>query len=155
METLNLPAFQFRFQNKNGRVFIFDSIRKKYIFLTPEEWVRQHFVNFLITEKKYPRGLISLESTFLQHNTNRRSDILVYSSQGLPLLLVECKAPEINLTQNVFDQIAAYNLHYNVPALVVTNGLQHYCCFVKPNKQGWEFVNYIPEYQELLQLRIE
>ena len=146
---LNLPTYSFRIQSQQGKRLIFDDIRRKFVVLTPEEWVRQHFVRYLAEEKKYPPSLMSIE-TGLKINRNQfRADLLVYDRKGKPLLLVEFKAPSVKITQQTFDQITRYNMTYKVPYLIVSNGLSHYCCFVELEKQTYVFLKEIPEFEEL------
>jgi len=125
---------------------IFDEIRRKYVVLTPEEWVRQNFIRYLVNEKAYPAALISLEKHFKYNRLKKRSDILVHDRKGLPVLIVECKAPDVKVNQAVFDQIALYNLKFKVLYLVVTNGIHHYCCRYTEEKGGYRFLEDIPEY---------
>ncbi len=146
MQSLNLPTYNFNIKNSKKHTLIFDEIRKKYIVLTPEEWVRQHFVQFLIKEKGYPISLIAIEKQLIINNLKKRSDILVFSSNGLPNIIVECKAPNVKITQQTFDQIARYNLKVNANFLVVTNGLDHYCCQMNTEKQTYVFLERIPFY---------
>ena len=143
--TLNLPKYEFRIKNKDNQPYIFDFIRKKYYLLTPEEWVRQHFMRYLIEEKKYPKGRIGVEILVKINGMNKRSDIVVYDEKGNPLLIVECKRPEVAITQETFDQIARYNLQLNANYLVVTNGLQHFCCQMDFKNQNYIFLEEIPE----------
>jgi hypothetical protein len=110
MQKLNLPNYKFRVKSNENKTLIFDNLRKKYMVLTPEEWVRQHFVQFLIQEKKYPVSLIALEKQLTINNRKKRTDILVFNKEGYPEIIVECKAPKIKITQATFDQIARYNL---------------------------------------------
>ena len=125
---LNLPPYSFRITVRGGQFFVFDEIRKKTLLITPEEWVRQHFVQFLVAQKQYPKSLIKLEGGLKLHGMQKRSDILVYNSSAEKILLVECKAPSVKITQAVFDQIARYNMIHRVPLLAVTNGLEHFYC---------------------------
>lgn len=144
---LNLPAHPFRITNQNGQLFVFDEIRKKKLVLTPEEWVRQHFVQFLILQKKYPKSLIQLEGGLKYNGMAKRSDILVYNRQGEKQLLIECKAPTIKINQSVFDQIARYNFVHRVPLLAVSNGLQHYFCRIDFENKSYEFLPDLPEFE--------
>ena len=123
MQELNLPNYPFKFKNNEKYTLIFDELRKKNVVLTPEEWVRQHFVQFLILKKKYPPSLIAIEKQLIINNLKKRTDILIFSPNGLPNIIVECKAPQIKITQDTFDQIARYNLKLNANFLIVTNGL--------------------------------
>ncbi|WP_369047550.1 type I restriction enzyme HsdR N-terminal domain-containing protein [Tenacibaculum sp. UWU-22] len=146
MQKLNLPNYSFKLKSNEKHTLIFDKIRKKYVVLTPEEWVRQHFVLFLIHEKKYPISLIAVEKQLTINNLKKRSDILVFSSNGLPHIVVECKAPNIAITQKTFDQIARYNLKLNASYLIVTNGLNHYYCQMDTKNKTYIFLKTIPSY---------
>ena len=131
-------------------MLIFDGIRRKYVALTPEEWVRQHLIHYLVAEKSYPASLMSVETPLKYDRMDKRSDVLVHNRNGQPLMLVECKAPEVAITQKVFEQIAIYNLTIQAPYLMVTNGLQHYCLTAATNSSPACFLNEIPEYEDLL-----
>ena len=120
---LNLPVYSFRTTQKEGRSFIFDGYRRRWVKLTPEEWVRQHFVRYLTEEKNFPASLMALERSLRFNQQDFRADVVVFSTSGLPLLVVECKAPEVKITQKVFDQIVRYNFNFQVDFLIVTNGL--------------------------------
>ena len=144
MLKLSFPNYEFRLKKINQKKFIFDEIRKKYIELTPEEWVRQHCIRFLITEKKFKRGLISVEKKISLNSTNKRFDILAYNNTGSCVLLVECKAPNIKIDQKSFDQILRYNQVINAKFLMVTNGIIHYYCKVNNLQNKIEFVKEIP-----------
>ena len=148
MQKLNLPNFTFRIKNSEKHTLIFDEFRKKDIVLTPEEWVRQHFVKFLVEYKKYPVSLIAIEKQLTINNLKKRTDILIFSSDGLPNIIVECKAPHIKITQDTFDQIARYNLKLNANILVVTNGLEHYYCLLDTEKQSYVFLKELPDYKK-------
>lgn len=146
---LNLPTYSFRFQTQQNRQLIFDAIRKKFVALTPEEWVRQHFVRFLVEDKQYPASLMAIE-TGLKINQNQfRADLLVHNRKGEPLVLVEFKAPTVKVTQQTFDQITRYNMTFRVPYLIVSNGMEHYCCAVDLENQSYAFLKEIPEFGEL------
>ncbi len=138
---LNLPAYPFKIKQETGVNFIFDDIRKKFLVLTPEEWVRQHFVQFIIQEKKYPKTLIKL------HSLQKRTDIVVFNSQGKKILMIECKAPSVAINQKVFDQIARYNIVHKIPLLAVSNGLQHYYCTIDFEAKNYKFIESLPEYK--------
>ena len=129
---------------------IFDPLRKKYVRLNPEEWVRQNFVQYLIQEGKYPPGLIGIEVMFVFNRLRKRADILVHNRKGEPVLIVECKSPDIKLDDEVFDQIATYNLQFRVPWLVVTNGMTHYACRFDPVQNKFNDLLSIPLYEDLL-----
>ncbi len=148
MKELNLPAYSVKFKSgEGGKTLIFDEIRKKYVVLTPEEWVRQHFVNYLVTEKSYPRGLLAVEVMFKMNKLVRRADILVYNMKGEPVLIIECKSPEVSINRAVFDQIVSYNLKFRLKYIVVTNGLHHYACSINLETGKWSFLDSIPEYE--------
>lgn len=130
-------------------VFIFDEVRKKFLVLTPEEWVRQHVVQFLIQEKKVPKALIQLEGGLTYNGLQKRSDVLVFNSTGQKILLVECKAPSVKISQDTFDQIARYNFVHRVPWLLVSNGLAHYCCLLNWEQNSYQFMPELPFYADL------
>ena len=148
MQSLNLPTYSFKIKSEGDRKFIFDRFRKKYVVLTPEEWVRQHLALFLVNEKSFPAGRIVVEKTLKFNKMERRCDLLVYGDSS-PSLIVECKAPEVKISQNVFDQIAVYNLEFRVKYLVVSNGIDHYCCKVDFQSGEIQFLKDIPEYHEI------
>lgn len=149
MQELNLPSYEFRLKKEDGQVRIFDEVRKKYVALTPEEWVRQHFIMYLINQKQVPAGLIILEKKLIMNKMSRRPDILIHNRQGEAVMIVECKAPEVNITQDTFDQVARYNSVLSVQYLVVTNGLQHFCCQMDYKGNTYRFLEDIPEYNEM------
>ncbi len=129
---------------------ILDTIRKKYVKLTPEEWVRQNFVQYLITKGKYPRGLIGIEIMSKYNNLKKRVDILVHDRSGKPVMIVECKSPDIEINDKVFDQIVCYNMGFKVPYIIVTNGIDHYACRIYHEQKKYEFLLVIPLYEDLL-----
>ncbi|WP_339735568.1 type I restriction enzyme HsdR N-terminal domain-containing protein [uncultured Sunxiuqinia sp.] len=146
---LNLPTYPFRIDQQDGKNLIFDEIRRKLVVLTPEEWVRQNFIQYLIGEKQFPASLMAIE-TGLKINQNQfRADLLVYDRTGKPLILVEFKAPSVKVTQRTFDQITRYNMTFQVPYLIVSNGLNHYCCFIDLEKQSYVFLKEIPLFNQL------
>ncbi|WP_395632729.1 type I restriction enzyme HsdR N-terminal domain-containing protein [Flavobacterium sp.] len=147
MQNLNFPAYSFRFKNSKNKVSIFDEIRKKFIILTPEEWVRQHTIQFLLQEKKYPKSYINAEKTITINGTTKRYDLVVFKPNGELFLLVECKAPEVTISQQTFDQIARYNLKLNADYLMVTNGLNHYFCEMNLEEEKYIFLKELPEFQ--------
>jgi hypothetical protein len=147
MQKLNLPTYNFKFKSSENKTLIFDKLRKKYMVLTPEEWVRQHFVYFLIEEKKYPVSLIAIEKQLTINNLKKRSDILVFNTDGKPEIIVECKAPSIKITQDAFDQIARYNLKLKANYLIVTNGLEHFYCKMDFKNETYVFLKMIPDYK--------
>ncbi|MFT5257960.1 MAG: hypothetical protein ACI8VJ_001068 [Polaribacter sp.] len=147
MQKLNLPNYKFRLKSSENKTLIFDNLRKKYMVLTPEEWVRQHFVQFLIEEKKYPASLIALEKQLTLNNRKKRTDILVFNKEGNHDIIVECKAPQIKITQATFDQIARYNLKLQANFLIVTNGLDHFYCKMDFENETYIFLKDIPDYE--------
>ncbi len=149
MLELNLPPIQPRLVNDSVGVKIFDRLRKKFVLLTPEEWVRQHFVEYMIVHKGYPEGLMGNEVALTLNGTKRRSDTVVFDRNRRPLVIVEYKAPSVKLTQEVFDQIVRYNMVLHAPLLIVSNGLRHYCCMVDYKNCQVRFLADIPEYVEL------
>jgi hypothetical protein len=146
MQSLNFPAYDFRFKNSENKVHIFDTIRKKFVVLQPEEWVRQNVVQFLIHEKKYPKSLINVEKQLTVNTLKKRYDIVVFDSMGNITLLVECKSPKIMINQQTFDQIARYNMQLNAEFLMVTNGLQHFYCKMDFSKEKYTFLEQIPDF---------
>lgn len=146
MQKLNLPHFNFKIKSTENKYSIFDIVRKKYIILTPEEWVRQHIIHYLIEIKKYPISLLAVEKQLTVNNLKKRADIVVYSSNGKPHIIVECKASTIKINQPTFDQIARYNLKLNANYLMVTNGLEHYYCKINAKKEQYNFLKDIPNY---------
>ena len=146
MQQLNFPIYNFRFKNSENKVSIFDEIRKKFIILTPEEWVRQHVVRFLLEEKKYPKSLINVEKVLSVNGLRKRYDIVVFNPDGSIFVLVECKAPEIKTAQATFDQIARYNLALKAQFLMVTNGHNHYFCQMDFENEKYAFLKELPDY---------
>jgi len=146
MQKLNFPDCEFRFKKDGEIVSIFDCIRKKFIVLTPEEWVRQHTVNFLLTEKKYPKSLVNVEKVLKVNGLTKRYDIVVFNPDGSIKILVECKAPEVTISQSTFDQIARYNMTMNSAYLMVTNGLNHYFCRMDYEGEKYLFLKELPDY---------
>jgi predicted type IV restriction endonuclease len=147
MQKLNFQLYNFRFKNSENKVSIFDAIRKKFIILTPEEWVRQHVVQFLIEEKKYPKSLINVEKVLKVNGLRKRYDAVVFNPDGSIFILIECKAPEIKITQATFDQIARYNMTLKAEFLMVTNGLNHYFCQMDFENEKYDFLTELPLYQ--------
>ena len=146
MQKLNLPIYSIKLKKEGNKTLVFDPIRKKHITLTPEEWVRQNFIQFLVKEKKYPASLIAIEMGIDLLNTKKRCDIVLYNNKGLPHLIVECKAPSIKISQDSFDQIARYNMTLKTDLLVITNGLQHYVSIMDHQNQRYHFLKEIPNY---------
>jgi len=146
VQKLNFPTYSFRFKNSENKVSIFDAIRKKFIILQPEEWVRQHCVQYLINEKNYPMSLINVEKELSINNLSKRYDIVVFNPDGSIHLIVECKSAKIKINQSTFDQIARYNLTLNASYLMVTNGINHYYCQMDFENERYQFLNDIPNY---------
>jgi hypothetical protein len=142
---LNLAAAPLKLSQKEGQVFVWDSIRKKHLVLTPEEWVRQHLLHFFINDLQVPIAALSLEGGFRLNGQLKRSDILIYK-ESKPILLVECKAPQVKISQDTFDQASRYNLHYQLPYLAISNGLEHYWLQIKEGLNTYHFVEKLPLY---------
>lgn len=150
METLNLPKTDLKITTRDGKPHVFDVLRRKYVALTPEEWVRQHFVHFLIRQKGYPAECIGNEVSITLGRTRKRCDTVVYGSHAEPVMVVEYKSPETDITQQVFDQISRYNIRLRVKWLIVSNGLRHYCCRIDYESGCCSFVEDIPTYGEVV-----
>ncbi len=147
MQKLNFPQYTFRFKNSENKIAAFDEIRKKFIILTPEEWVRLHTIQYLISELNYPKSLINVEKQLKLGKRIKRYDIVVYNSVGEIHIIVECKAPSIKITQDTFDQIARYNMSLDATYLMVTNGLDHYYCQLDYELEKYKFLESLPPYQ--------
>ncbi|MDD4848870.1 MAG: type I restriction enzyme HsdR N-terminal domain-containing protein [Bacteroidales bacterium] len=150
--SLHFPTYNFTIRTTEIGDEIFDIVRKKYVSLTPEEWVRQHLIRFLIQERAVPMGRIKIEKILKIQTLNRRADVVVYDDYAKPLLIVECKAPQVKINQNVFNQISCYNKALNVNHLIVTNGIDHYYCTINHETRQIQFESDIPMYQELKKL---
>ena len=150
MYELNLPKYGIKIKNDKGHQSIFDVLRRKYVALTPEEWVRQHFVHFLIEHKGYPKALMANEIQLAIGNKKLRCDSVLYDRTLRPRMIIEYKAATVNITQKVFDQITIYNMLLHVDYLVVSNGIKHYCCRMDYANQKYLFLEDIPDYQNLL-----
>lgn len=148
-ESFNLPHKKLNLRKSAEKVEVFDMLRKKWLVLTPEEEVRQQFIHYLIAEKNYPAGLMAIEYSLKVNSLKRRADIVVFNKFGHPNLLVECKAPSVKIDQKAFDQIARYNLSMKVDFLIVTNGLEHFCCQLDFRNQKYHFLKEIPPYSEI------
>jgi hypothetical protein len=149
MQKLNLPSFQFKLKSSKNKQLIFDIIRKKFVVLTPEEWVRQNLIHFLIKEKNYPISLISCEKQLLVNKLKKRFDLLIYGPNGTPILIIECKSPKVKISQDTFDQIARYNMELKSEFLVVSNGIMHYSCKVNAEDKSYIFLQEIPKYEDI------
>jgi hypothetical protein len=144
--TLNLPPYNYKLKSSENKTYIFDVIRKKYVVLTPEEWVRQHIVNFLINKKGYPKSLINVEKQLVINKLIKRTDVIVFTNSGKPHIIVECKAPLVKITQKTFDQIARYNLKVDAKYLMLSNGLEHYYAQLDTENECFVFLKDIPKY---------
>ncbi len=148
MQVLNLPTYQFKIKSSENKQLIFDKIRKKYVVLTPEEWVRQNFIEYLTIEKKYPVSLIAVEKQLLINKQKKRFDILVHNTDGKPLIIIECKSPKIKITQQTFDQMARYNMGLNAEFLIATNGLEHFYCKMDTINKRYVFLKDIEHHNK-------
>ena len=146
---LNLPSFDISIAQRNGRPTVFDPLRRRFVALTPEEWVRQHFVNYLVQHLHYPAGLMANEVELTVGDKHLRCDTLLYNKNMQPQMIIEYKAPHIALSQKVFDQITAYNLLLHVDYLVVSNGMEHLCCQMDYDNRRYVFLHDIPDYNQL------
>lgn len=146
MQQLNFPHFDFRLRKTNNRPEIFDPVRHKYVMLTPEEWVRQHLIAFLVHIKGYPVSVIGVEKQLLINKLPRRFDLVVFGRSANPFLLVECKAPGVDITEKTFDQAARYNMLLQAEYFIITNGLEHYTCRIDYSNRQYVFIEEIPAY---------
>jgi hypothetical protein len=149
MDTLNLPEAELKVTTRAGKPYVFDILRRKHVSLTPEEWVRQQFVHYLIDQKGYPAECIGNEVSITLNGTKKRCDSVVYGQNAQPLMIIEYKAPSVEITQQVFEQISRYNIRLRVRWLVVSNGLQHYCCQIDYTEGTCKFVDDIPSYKNI------
>ncbi|MGB5273957.1 MAG: type I restriction enzyme HsdR N-terminal domain-containing protein [Flavobacteriaceae bacterium] len=147
MQALNFPNYGFRLKSSENKIHIFDVIRKKFVVLQPEEWVRQHVLHYLMEDKKYPKSLINVEKQLTVNAIKKRYDVVIYNSNGQIDLLVECKSPSVNIDQQVFDQIARYNMKLNAQLLMVTNGIDHYYCRMDYEQEKYDFIKDVPEFR--------
>ena len=144
---LNFPQYAFHIKERQQNNYIFDTIRRKYITLTPEEWVRQHVLQYLREEKHYPAGLLGVEKGFRMNTLHKRTDVVVYNRNGKPAMLIECKAPEVKIDQKVLEQASTYNLKIDAPYLLLTNGLQHFCLYINLSDQNHRLLKQIPDFE--------
>jgi hypothetical protein len=147
MQKLNFPDYTFRFKNSENKLAIFDGVRKKFVILTPEEWVRQHVVSFLLNDRMYPKSYLNVEKLLKINGLNKRYDVVVYKPDGSVFLLVECKAPTVPVTQITFDQIARYNMAAKAQYMMVTNGINHYFCSMDYEQEKYVFLKELPQYK--------
>lgn len=150
MQRLNLPEYQFNIKKKENTCLIFDTLRRRWVTLTPEEWVRQNFVRFLTTERQFPAALMNNEISLTQNGIKRRCDTLVADRTGAPLAIIEYKAPTVEISQKTFDQIVRYNMVLMAKFLIVSNGMKHYCCRIDYENNSYSFISDIPNYSQLL-----
>jgi len=150
MQSLNFQAFQFRITDAGDRKMIFDRVRKKFVVLTPEEWVRQHMISYLVELKSVPASMIGVEKQLLVNGLVKRFDIAVFAREGNPLLLVECKAPAIEIVEKTFDQAARYNMQLKVKYFLITNGLDHFCCRIDYSMGAYVFIEEVPSYADMV-----
>lgn len=150
MQPLNFPAYEIPQRLSNGREEIYDPVRKRYVALTPEEWVRQHVVAYLINDKLVPLGLIAVEKSLKINRMIKRFDIVVFNRNAKPLMLIECKAPEVKVSEAVFDQAARYNMSLHAGLFLITNGIDHFCCRIDFENRLYVFLSQIPSFSEML-----
>lgn len=146
---LNLPAYPSKITRQVDKLFIFDELRKKNLILTPEEWVRQHWVHYLHTHKSYPKSLMQIEGGLTLNTLRKRSDLLIYNNEGQKILLAEFKAPSVKITEKTFQQIANYNSIHKIPLLLVSNGLEHYYCKIDFELKRFDFLSELPDYKSI------
>lgn len=149
MYRLNLPQYEIKIVRREGKAAILDILRRKYVSLTPEEWVRQHFIHFLTEHKGYPGTLLANEVELMCGQKRLRCDSVLYDRTARPRMIIEYKAPTVQLTQKVFDQISSYNMLLKVDYLIVSNGMRHYCCKMDYENHRYVFLKDIPEYKDL------
>lgn len=143
---LNFPSYDFRLRENSSRPEIFDQVRKVWVTLTPEEWVRQHVIRWIVEEKNYPASLLAVEKSITVNGLTKRCDIVAFNKSGIPILVIECKAHDVEISQAVFDQAARYNLTLNVNLFLLTNGLKHFCCVADHEKQSYNFLKELPAF---------
>lgn len=148
MQKLNLPEFNYQIKQSEGKLWIFDVIRKKYLVLLPEEWVRQHFIHYLLSHARYPKSLIKVEGGLKYNELGKRSDIVIWNRNGEPWMLVECKAPDIEITEATMMQASTYNATLRAKYLTVTNGMRHYCALIDWDHRTTQLLSGLPEYEQ-------
>jgi hypothetical protein len=146
MLQLNLPQYNFRIKNENEKTYIFDSQRKKHVILTPEEWVRQNFIQFLIQDRGFPSAYIAIEKELILNGLKKRCDAVVYNENAEPYIIIEFKAPNIPITQKTFDQVAVYNAKLKVKIFMISNGIEHYCCKIDYENSKYNYFREIPTF---------
>ncbi len=147
MDQLNLPKYNLKIVKENNQTKVFDVVRKKYVVLTPEEWVRQNFIHYLINEKQYPQSLIAVEASLKYNTLQKRADIVIYNKLGQATILVECKAASVKITEDTFHQAAVYNMNFRVNFMILTNGINHYCCQMNYEEKTYLFLSQIPDFE--------
>jgi type I site-specific restriction endonuclease len=150
MLQLNLPQYSFRIKKQNDKLVIFDSQRKRYVALTPEEWVRQNFIRFLIEEKGYPAAYLAIEKQLNMNGMKKRCDAILYNKHAQPFLIIELKAPNVAISQATFDQVAVYNAKLKVNFFIISNGIEHFCCKVNLETARYEFFPEIPDFNQIV-----
>jgi len=150
MLQLNLPQYSFRIKKQNDKLVIFDSQRKRYVALTPEEWVRQNFIRFLIEEKGYPAAYLAIEKQLNMNGMKKRCDAILYNEHAQPFLIIELKAPNVAISQATFDQVAVYNAKLKVDFFIISNGIEHFCCKVNLETARYEFFPEIPDFNQIV-----
>jgi type I site-specific restriction endonuclease len=150
MWQLNLPEYNFRIKKQDEKLQIFDSQRKRYVSLTPEEWVRQHFIRFMIEVKGYPAAHLAIEKQLSMNGMKKRCDAILYNNEAKPIMIIEFKAPTVPITQATFDQVAVYNAKLKVDFFIISNGIEHYCCRVNTQTARFEFFPEIPSYFSII-----
>lgn len=150
MQILNFPPLEITVRQHNNRREIYDPVRKRYFVLTPEEWVRQHVISYLLLEKHVPMNLVAVEKNLKINTLTKRFDVVVFNRNARPLMLIECKAPGIKVNESVFDQAARYNMSLKAGLFLITNGIEHYCCRIDFENSLYVFMNEIPLYQEMV-----
>ena len=151
MQALNFPCYDIKQRHEKGKIYIYAHIRRKYVVATPEEWVRQHLIRFLIEERNFPKSLIAVETALTVNGLKRRTDLIVFDKKTRKVCLIaECKAPNVKISQSVFEQIARYNIRLQTNFLIVTNGLKHYCCQINLKEKTYHFLNDIPFYETVI-----
>ncbi len=149
MHPLNFPTYEFKLRLHEGAQQVWDIVRKRWVVLTPEEWVRQHLIHFLHTEKQVPLTLMGVEKKLVVHGMTKRTDVVVYNKSGQPILICECKEQGVKLAQNTMDQAARYNIALQVPLLLITNGMQHFCARIDFENKSSAFLNHIPDFEQM------
>ncbi len=152
MLQLNLPQYSFRIKKQNEKLVVFDSQRKRYVALTPEEWVRQNFIRFLIEEKGYPAAYLAIEKQLNMNGMKKRCDAILYNEHGEPILIIELKAPNVTISQATFDQVAVYNAKLKVDFFIISNGIEHFCCKVNTQTARYEFFYEIPDFSQIISI---